>query len=140
MNDDSPQRPMPASAGAWLEEIVAAYLDATEAMPFGPLVGRDITEAELFHLGPSVCLKFRGIEPSAVNLRRATDAALSSYVATTSLEGNLLAVPQVAFAFCYVASHFGLDLIDESTAVELLDYLAGQVETLVARTERPTST
>ncbi|MBM4073276.1 MAG: hypothetical protein FJ271_30795 [Planctomycetes bacterium] len=36
------------------------YFAASEAEPFGPLVGTEITDANLFHLAPLVCLKFRG--------------------------------------------------------------------------------
>ena len=114
--------------------IVRAYHDAAEAIPFGPLADCDMSEADLFHLGPSVCLKFRGLKQSEANLKRATDAALSSYVATSDLGGDLLNRPQVAFAFCYVASHFGLGLIDESTASEILDHIMDQSETLARRT------
>jgi hypothetical protein len=37
----------PASANEWLIEIVEAYKDAQEAIPFGPSAGVDITEREL---------------------------------------------------------------------------------------------
>ncbi len=125
-----PKRPVPEGPDAWLDEIVAAYRDAAEAIPFGPMVDHDMTEADLFHLGPAVCLKFRGVKQSAANMRRATDAALSSYVATSDLGDDLLDKPQVAFAFCYIASHFGLGLIDETTASELLDHIAEHADTL----------
>jgi len=111
------------------------YCDAAEAIPFGPMVDHDMTESDLFHLGPSVCLKFRGLKQSAANLKRATDAALSSYVATSELDDHLLDRPQVAFAFCYIASHFGLGLIDEATASEVLDHIAEHADALARRTD-----
>lgn len=120
---------------AWLEEIANAYRDAAEALPFGPLMNHGMTESDLFHLGPAACLKFRGIRASAANLKRATDAALSSYVATSDLESDLLERPHSSFAFCYIASHFGLGLIDESTASQILDHIAGNASILVQRIE-----
>ena len=129
-----PKRPVPEGPDAWLDEIVVAYRDAAEAIPFGPRVDHDMTESDLFHLGPAVCLKFRGLKQSAANMRRATDAALSSYVATSELGDDLLDKPQVAFAFCYIASHFGLGLIDEATASEILDHVAEHAGALARRT------
>ena len=130
-----PKTPVPEGPDAWLEEIIAAYRDAAEAIPFGPLVDHDMTASDLFHLGPAVCLKFRGIRASTANLKLATDTALSSYVATSDLEGDLLDRPHGAFAFCYIASHFGLGLIDEATASQILDHIADNADTLAQRIE-----
>jgi hypothetical protein len=132
----TPKNPVPEYLEAWLDEIVLAYRDAAEAIPFGPMVDHDMNVSDLFHLGPAVCLKFRGLKQSAANMKRATDAALSSYVATSNLDGGLLDTPQVAFAFCYIASHFGLGLIDEAAASEILDQIAEHADTLVRRTEQ----
>ena len=129
------KKPIPEGPDAWLDEIVVAYRDAAEAIPFGPMVDHDMTESDLFHLGPAVCLKFRGLKPSAANIERATDAALSSYVATSDLGDGLLDKPQVAFAFCYIASHFGLGLIGEATASEILDHVAEHADVLAKRTD-----
>ena len=129
-----PKRPVPESPDAWLDEIVVAYRDAAKAIPFGPMVDHDMTESDLFHLGPAVCLKFRGLKQTAAVMKRATDAALSSYVATSDLGDDLLDIPQVAFAFCYIASHFGLGLIDEATASEILDHVAEHADALAKRT------
>ena len=54
------KRPLPRTPVQWHKEIKLAIADATEAEPFGPLVGTEITPADLFHLAPVVCLKFRG--------------------------------------------------------------------------------
>jgi len=131
-----PKNPIPECVEGWLDEIVTAYRDAAEALPFGSLVDHDMTESDLFHLGPAVCLKFRKLKISAANLKRATDAALSSYVASSEIEGDMLDRPQVAFAFCYIASHFGLGLIDEATASQILDHVADNADTLVQRIEQ----
>ena len=128
--------PIPSDPTAWLNEIAAAYRDAHDTLLFGQLVGGPISEEDLFHLGPAVCLKFRGVGNSKSNLKRATDAALSSHVATEQIIGNLFDVPQMSFAFCYVASHFGLGLMSEEQSLEILDHVERNLQTLVGLTEK----
>ena len=118
---------MPGSPQAWLDEIQAAYQDAAEAMPFGPLVGVTIRQADLFHLAPQVCLRFRGIKGTPSAQKKATDAALVSYVATTSRLPGELADPRVAFAFCYLAAHFGLDLLSQEQVQDIMDWVEGRL-------------
>lgn len=118
-----PKVPVPTTAEAWLKECAAAYADAHETIPFGPLAGVRLAERDLFHLAPVVCLKFRGIRASKAALKRATDAALASYVAMRERNPELLSRPTMAFAFCYVAAHFGLDLLTEEQASATLDYI-----------------
>jgi len=130
-----PPNPKPTSLEAWLNEIATAYRDAYDTLPFGELVGQPMTEANLFHLSPAVCLKFRGIKESKSNLKRATDATLLSYVATREIVDDMLDVPQMTFAFCYVASHLGLDLVDEEEASQILDYIEHNLKHLVEMTE-----
>jgi hypothetical protein len=52
--------PIPRTVAGWFKEIKLAIADAREAKAFGPLIGEPITDANLFHLAPLVCLKFRG--------------------------------------------------------------------------------
>lgn len=125
---------IPESPEAWLEEIARAYLDALETLPFGKLAGQKIEPKDLFHLGPPVCLKFRGVKRSKKNLKRATEAALSSYVATKEIVGDLFDIPQMSFAFCYLASHFGLELIEENLSTEILDFVESRLDNLIAMT------
>ena len=121
----------PKTPEAWLEEIAKAYLDALETMQFGSLTGNKIEEKEFFHLAPSLCLKFRGIKTTKDNLKKATDAALSSFVATKDSVDNLFEISQMAFAFCYLASHFGLDLVDKHTLSEAMGYIESKMDYLV---------
>ncbi|CAN5622164.1 hypothetical protein BH09MYX1_BH09MYX1_13400 [soil metagenome] len=114
---------IPSTPSAWLREIATAYVDALETIPFGPLVGAKIERDDLFHLAPVACLKLRGIQPTPGALARATDAALSSYVAMTTREPGALSGPEIAFAFVYIAAHFGLDLVTEAEATAALDYV-----------------
>jgi len=127
---------IPKAPDSWLKEIALAYLDAREALPFGRSVGENLTEADLFHMAPLVCLKFRGIKDSKPNLKRATDAALASYIATSNLAGNLFDEPQMAFAFCYLASHFGLGLITEEESSKAIDFIERNLKTLIEITKK----
>ena len=121
---------IPSAPAEWLQEIAAAYIDAEEAIPYGPMAGVTITEKELFHLAPRVCLKFRGMGQTKKNVKKATDAALSSYVATKDTAPESMADPQMAFAFCYIASHFGMGLVRDEQATEILEYVEKHVEEL----------
>ena len=126
---------VPASAKEWLTEIAEAYKDAEEAIPFGPAAGVKFTENELFHIAPSVCIKYRGLKQSKNNFKKATEAALSSYIATEEMTNGITATPCMSFAFCYIASHYGLELIDEKEANELLQYIEAhqnQLEELIS--------
>lgn len=117
------KNPVPTSLEAWLVEIAVAYQDAQEAIPFGPVVGEQFGEAELFHLAPVVALKLRGIPRSARKQARATDAALVSYVATRDGNPDVFDSPHLSFAFCYLASHYGLGLLDEAQTEKVMDYV-----------------
>ena len=125
---------MPDSPQAWLEEIAVAYKDAREAIPFGPLAG-EVRPKDLFHLGPCVCVKFRGVKRTKALLRKATDAALSSYVATEEELPDMFVVPQLAFAFMYLASHFGLDMLDEQQVDAVMQYVEQNAARLIALTK-----
>ena len=129
------KHPMPDSPQAWLEEIAAAYRDACEAIPLGPLVGQDIKPDDLFHMAPAVCLKFRGLGQSEDLRKQATEAALSSYVVTEERRPDAFSVPQISFAFAYLASHFGLDLLDAETVNSLMEYVEDHQDLLLELTE-----
>ena len=125
---------MPKSLSEWLEEIASAYLDAREAIPYGNFVEQAITDKDLYHMAPAVCLKFRGVKKSKKVLEEATIAALRSYSVMQKSAGDLLDIPQIAFAFCYLASHFGLDLIDEDVVNSVMEFLVTYQGDLMART------
>lgn len=129
------KKSLPDSPADWLRELAEAYMDAQEAIPFGKMTGDEFGEESLFHLAPAVCLKFRGYKPKGKKLKKATEAALSSYVASQEISGDLFDTPQVAFAFCYLAAHFGLDLIDEAALNTVMEYVDSEKDTLVQFTE-----
>ena len=51
------KRPLPRTPTQWLKEIKLAIAEVSET---GPFVGAPIPDADLFHLAPHMCLKFRG--------------------------------------------------------------------------------
>lgn len=105
---------LPTTAAQWLNEIELAIADANETRPFGQMIGEPITDANLFHLAPCVCLKFRGRKPTGAEAERVTKVALANYVALSDPEDvdrGLEQKPLLAFALCYIAAHFALDLL-----------------------------
>ncbi len=117
--------PLPNTPAEWLHEITLAMADAREAKPIGKLVGHRITEADLYHLAPHVCLKFRGRKPTGKEAKRVVKTALANYIVNSDPDGNdhdLEHRPFMAFALCYLASHLCLDLIDEQKAEAVLIY------------------
>ena len=119
------KHPLPNTPAEWLHEIVLAMDDAREAKPFGKLIGHKITEADLYHLAPHVCLKFRGRKGTGKDAERVVKTALANYVVNSDPAGvdhDLQNRPFMAFVLCYVASHLCLDLIDAKKAEALLDY------------------
>lgn len=68
-------------------------------------------------------------------MKKATEAALTSYVANQERLPEVFAVPQLAFAFAYLASHFGLDLMDAAQVEEIMVFVETNQERLVEMTE-----
>ena len=132
-----PKNPMPSRPADWLVEIATAYRDAAETIPLGPMVGVDITADKLFHVAPNVCLKFRGIEPTPELCKKVTEAALTSYIATKGKTAGIFAKPHIAFAFAYLAAHFGLDLLDAEAVSEIMEFVEANEGTLLKLIEDP---
>ena len=125
------KRTMPDTPVQWLDEIRLAIKDARATKPFGWLVGQRITDANLFHLAPVVCLKFRGRKLVGKEADRVTKTALANYVVNSDPEGidhGLKKKTLLAFALCYVAAHLALDLVDEAQAEAILDFYEEQLE------------
>lgn len=119
------KRPLPRTPAQWLREIKLAIADAAEAKPFGPLVDTEVTDANLFHLAPLVCLKFRGRKLKGREAERVTKVALANYIANSNPDGidhGLEQRPMMAFTLCYVAAHLALELVDEQQAEAILTY------------------
>jgi hypothetical protein len=115
----------------WLLEIRLAVRDARDTEPFSLLTGERITDANLFHLAPLVCLKFRGRKLVGREADRVTKVALANYVVNSDPDGvnhGLETKPLLAFAVCYVTAHLALDLIDEKKAEAILDYCQEHLE------------
>ena len=118
---------IPNTPEEWLKEITLAYADAKETIPVSEMAGVDMTEDDLYHLAPATCLKFRGIKNTKKLLKQATESALSSLVATASFYKDVLLNPMLSFSFCYMSSHFGLDIIEEDLVNETMDYIEKKI-------------
>jgi hypothetical protein len=114
-------RRLPVDAAAWLRELRAAYEDARETLPFMPLAGVRPDEKQLYHLAPHVALKFRGLPESRRGA--AVEAALTSIVASRSAP-DPAQDPFTLFAFSYLASHFGLELLSEVDVQKIMGLVA----------------
>ncbi len=115
----------------WLLEIKLAIRDARDTEPFSVLAGERITDANLFHLAPLVCLKFRGRKLVGREADRVTKTALANYVVNSDPGGvdhGLSHKPLLAFAVYYVAAHLALDLSDEEKAEAILNYCEEHLE------------
>ena len=131
MYDARMSRPIPRTVAGWFEEITLAIGDARGAEPFGKLIGQSLTNANLFHLAPLVCLKFRGRKLVGREADRVTKTALANYVVNSDPEGvdhGLESKPLLAFAVCYVTAHLALDLVDEKQAEAILNYCEEHLE------------
>ena len=123
--------PLPRTPDGWLSEIKLAIADAAEAKPFGPIVGESITDANLFHLAPLVCLKFRGRKLKGREAERVIETALANYVVNSDPDGidhGLEQRPVMAFILCYIAAHLALDLVDEQEAESILNYCESHLD------------
>jgi hypothetical protein len=124
-------RQIPLTSEGWLLEIKLAIADARETKPFGLLTDERITNVNLFHLAPLVCLKFRGRKLAGREADRVTETALANYVVNSDPEGvdhGLESKPLLAFAVCYVTAHLALDLVDEKQAEAILNYCEEHLE------------
>lgn len=131
---------LPATDSAWLEEVRAAFAYASETLSFMEVVGVKTHADALAIQAPILCAKFRGLPDSGRRFERAKEAALSSYVANSKSHSKAFEFPEVAFAFCYVATHYGYDFISEKDCERILDYLIERAERLLApATRRPPS-
>jgi hypothetical protein len=118
------KRTLPRTPEGWLLEIRLAIKDAREIDPFGRSIRRAVTDANLFHRAPMVCLKFRGRKLVGREADRVTEAALANFVVNSDPDGvdhGLKAKPLMAFALCYVTAHLALDLVDEGQAETILN-------------------
>jgi hypothetical protein len=125
------KRSLPRTLAQWLKEIRLAIADAEDAVPFGELIGAPITDENLFHLAPAVCLKFRGRKLVGSQADRVTRVALANYVVNSDPEGvdhQLERRPLMAFALCYVAANLALDLVSEEEAEAVLNYCEKHLE------------
>lgn len=124
-------KPIPKNVKGWITEIRSAYADAAETISFGLLDGTTIAPSDLFHLAPVIMLKVRSLPRTKANLKTATEAALSTYVAATSRTPAMEKFPSVCFALAYLASHYAFDLVGQRQADEIMEYIQTHSSILV---------
>ena len=97
------RRPLPGTPAEWFKEIQKAVADAKKTRPFGWLFLHRITDANLFHLAPLICLKFRGRQTRGPEAKRVIGTALANHVANADNHG-LKSRPVMAFVLCYIGA------------------------------------
>ena len=112
-------KPFPRSSEDWLAEI-AADLDAREAIPFGDLLGEPFREADLFHWRPPWPSSFEAVRARHAAERVQTKLRLPATPQTSRRTQAFSNDPHLAFAFCYLASHYGLRLLTAECVEELM--------------------
>jgi len=124
---------LPKTKQEWLQDIAKAYNDALDTKVFGELTrGYPLTDEELFHLAPHICIKFRGLDVDQKRRNEIVEGTLASYVVTEDMEvGQFLHdSPLFAFCFCYLAAHYAADLMEEEIASAVMDYCLENLNTL----------
>ena len=123
--------PLPKTPAAWLKEVKLAMADAGGAMPISRAIGTPLTDSNLYHLAPHVCLKFRGQKPTGKAAERVVETALANYIMNSNPDGNdhgLEQRPMMAFTLCYVAAHLALGLLDVQQAEAILLYCENHLD------------
>lgn len=125
-------KPIPKTNKQWLKEIAEAYLDANGTLVFDP----SIKETDLYSIAPDVAIKFRQIKKNKKEmLEKAKEGAFSSYLATKDHIGEAMENPIISFSFCYIASHYAIELIEEDECSEILDYVVDNFDQLLGDIE-----
>ena len=119
---------LPKNMNEWFIDISEAYKDAADTVPFAKMLKQELTEGDLFHLAPEICLKRREIKRTKKNIETAREAALCSYVATQDNLGDSFKNPILTFSLSYLASHLGLDIISEVDATKILNNIENNIE------------
>ena len=118
---------LPKTPDEWLAEILLAFEDAAEAKPFAPLTGTVLTDKNMFHLAPAVALKLRGLDLPERKREAIVKTVLANYVVHTNPKSpsyvpGLKRNSKLAFALCYVATHFALDLVSQEDSTAILEH------------------
>jgi hypothetical protein len=123
--------PIPTTNSAWLDEVRSAFADASTALPFKKLLGKNANPAFFPVIASSLCAKYRDVPTSGHEFDLAAEATLASYEASAIYHAKSFEVPEVTFAFCYVASHFCYGLISEAETGRILGYLMDRADVLL---------
>lgn len=115
--------PQPQNHPQWMREVATAYRDALDTLPFSQALGDAFKEDDLFTLAPNIALKYRGLDKNKRVVKKAVEMALSSYVATKEENEGAEMPAHLSFAFCYLASHVGMNLLKEKEVQKLITHI-----------------
>lgn len=126
------KNPAPDSIELWLAEIAMAYKASEKFMQSAARVpNREIPDLLPWQLAPLFALGARGLDRHEKLLDEAAGYAFSSFEQYFPVSEAVPAPPPaVAFAFCYVGAHLGLDLVSEEEADQVLDTIEANEDTL----------
>ncbi len=114
--------PIPKDTPSWLIEIRGAYADAEIEVA---KQAKELGYTDLFPpylVAPETCALIRGLPVGDAAFKRARKVALDLYELNLPLHPELTALPHLAFAFCYVATHAGFGIIASETAAIVLHF------------------
>jgi hypothetical protein len=123
--------PIPTTNSAWLDEVRNAFAEASKALPFQKLLGKNANPALFPFIASSLCAKYRGLPISGQEFDNAKEVTLASYEASAVYHAKSFEVPEVSFAFCYVACHYGYRLISEAETGRILGDLMDRADVLL---------
>lgn len=111
------QSPVPETPELWMPDIAMAFQGAQEFIKSG-LAQRQEGNTEVYpwNLAPLLCMATRGADMDHKLLDQAATMAFSNFLQSYGEEEAVKLPPVLAFAYCYLGAHLGLELVDEDTA------------------------
>ena len=107
------QQPLPKTPAEWLHEIVCAMADAQKFKPAHDSGRQKGIEHSTCNLAAVACLKFRGRRSRGNEIIGVLLDVIEAYLENTDPDRNgLQGSPFRSFAFCYLAAHRSLGLLD----------------------------
>ena len=109
------QQPLPKTPAEWLHEIECAMVDAQKSKPLSGSGRQKGIEHSVCTSAAAACLQFRGRRLRDNAAIRVVLDVIEAYLANTDsdqVDLGLQGRPFRSFAFCYLAAHRSLGLLD----------------------------
>ena len=123
---------LPNSREQWMLEISGAFNHAVEEDK-ELLENGTIYYGDLYQKSPIICLENRSIQKTKKNIQTAESAVHMNFDKFPE-DSIVYESPELSFAFGYLASHFGLKLIEHTLLVDVFNYLVSNLEKLESLT------